>query len=65
VRRKRVARHPRISWRYGEERSDALPTAGDIVRQFRSGAPHLSDDEVIFALQNLVARGIMVAQRST
>ncbi|XUL85299.1 NAD(P)/FAD-dependent oxidoreductase [Streptomyces galilaeus] len=35
-------------------------SAADIVRQFRSSAPHVSDDEVIFALQDLLMRGVIV-----
>lgn len=35
-------------------------SAADIVRQFRSSAPHVSDDEVIFALQDLLTRGVIV-----
>ena len=34
-------------------------SAADIVRQFRSSAPHVSDEAVIFALQDLLARGVM------
>lgn len=36
-------------------------SAVDIVRQFRSNAPHVPDDKVIFALQDLLTRGVMVA----
>lgn len=35
-------------------------SAVDIVRQFRSSAPHVSDEAVIFALQDLLTRGVMV-----
>jgi hypothetical protein len=35
-------------------------SAVDIVRLFRSSAPHVSDEAVIFALQDLLTRGVMV-----
>ena len=40
-------------------------SAADIVRQFQSTAPHVSDDEVIFALQDLLTRGVIVTTVST
>jgi hypothetical protein len=40
-------------------------SAADIVRHFQSTAPHVSDDEVIFALQDLLTRGVIVATFST